>query len=282
MEGMGIKMRQIQSEVPSESRSKQNKGRTKLKIGIGIAVIVVLAAWLLYERFFAYTDNIKKVIEKQLGEPIQMIQITKGDITVIVASEDSCERMLNTLGKWKGREKIINHSGTALGSSAAYYEKENFEISFAGEDKMCNLYASNEMKSDKSMRMVCGDNSKNYLSNQNVNKEIQKIIEEKQSAPGITKNELLQLFDEETGQIRENVTLADFDQYGQINVENNGEETCVKICMEDSCRLHVIFKSAALSGNSKPEKLIVFWSESEYKVSDQTDFIESIKEKLQS
>lgn len=279
---MSIKMRKIESEILSEVRSKQSRGRTKLKIGIGITVIAFIIVFILYEKFFVYTENIKKVIEEQLGEPIQVIQIKKGDTTVIFASEDSCEKILNAFSKWKGREKIINYSGTAFSSNTAYYEKEHFWISFAGKDKECNFSEAYEIKSDKSMRMACGDNYKNYLLNQNVNKEIQKIIEEKQSAHGITKNELLQLFDEEAGQIKENVTLADFDKYGQINVENNGEETCVKICMEDSCRLHVIFKSAALSGNSKPEKFIVFWSNSEYKSSDQADFIESIKEKLQS
>lgn len=269
-------MLEIQRELSNKSGSR--RGKIKLKIGIGIVLIVFLMVWLLYEKFFAYTDNVKKMIEEQLGEPIQMIQLTKGDTTVIFASQASCERVQNIFGKWKAREKVINDSSSA--ASTQFYDKENFEVSFVGADKICHFDQSNEIKSIKSMRMVSGDIYKNYLINKNINKELQKIIEEKQSAPCFPKEKLLQLFHEETGKINEEVTLEDFEKYGQINVEYNGDIICMKICMEDSARLHVMFQSTELSKKSKPEKIIVFWSESEYKSSDQPDFLESIKEKL--
>ena len=274
-------MKKIEREVPSENKSRQ--GRTKWKIGIGITVILLLIVFILYEKFFAHADNIRKTIEEQLGEPIHMIQITKGDTTIICASEASCEKVLDVFGKLKGHRKDAGNADLAAApDSARYYEKEDLDISFIGGEKICTLYQANEIKSNKSMRMVCGESSRNYLLNKNINEVLQEILEEKQSAPYLGREELLQFFDDATGKIKEDVTLEDFEKYRQINVENNGEETCLKISMEDSGRIHVIFKSAGLTGLSKddkPEKVIVFWSDSEYISSDREDFLESIKEK---
>lgn len=263
----------LRDDVSRQEKCKQST----IKLRLGIAMVVILAVWILYVKIFAYPESIGHYIEQTLGEPISLIQVSQGDTIVLFASGVSCQKVLGIFDRLKGKAKLLNYANTV--NETEYYEKQEFAVSFLGANKSCSLYETNGIKSKKSLRIISGEEERNYLLNQNINKIIQDIIEQKRSDSCLTQLELIQMFDDKTDKIKETITLADLAKYGQINVETNGEELCMKIYMENSCRLHVIFMTKGLTADSKPVKFIVFWSDLEYKSSDQTDFLQTIKER---